>query len=371
MGADGLHFPQARAQSGYPEVTFSDELSDDSRTQVRELVSTDAPEWNAFVDRCESATFFHYVEWKDIIEQTLGHRCWYLIGERSGQIDGILPLAHVSSRLFGNVLISLPFLVYGGVVASDTGVADALVSRALDLARELNVDFLELRNLRSSSRNWVRKSTHVTFRKCIDPDPASNLMEIPRKQRAMVRKGIRAGLRAERDIDVSRLFPIMLECKRNLGTPFFNHQYLQAIVEGFGNKVEITTVASGADAVASVMSFRFRNEILPYYGGGRKEARLLCANDFMYWSVMEAACLSGVTLFDFGRSQIDSGSYQFKKHWGFDPQPLSYECVPVRKKEIVALSPDNSKYSAAINVWKKLPLPIARRLGPPLARLLY
>lgn len=339
--------------------------------RVRELASKDAPAWNAFVDRCGSATFFHYVEWKGIIENTLGHECWYLLYEQDGQIRGILPLAHVSSRFFGRTLVSLPFLVYGGVAASDPGVGDALVSRAVELARKLNVDYLELRNLESSSRDWIRKSTHVTFRKRIESDPARNLMEIPRKQRAMVRKGIRAGLRADRDLDVSRLFPIMLECKRNLGTPFFNHHYLQDIVEKFGEKVEITTVVSGKDAVASVMSFRFRDEILPYYGGGRLEARTLGANDFMYWSVMESACQSGVNLFDFGRSQIGSGSYDFKKHWGFDPQPLSYECMPVGKKEIVSLSPGNSKFSAAIDVWKKLPLPVARRLGPPLARLLY
>jgi len=172
------------------------------------------------------------------------------------------------------------------------------------------------------------------------------------------------------DEDVSRLYPAMLECKRNLGTPFFGRRYLQAIKDTFGESVEILTVVRGRETVCSVMSFRHGEEILPYYGGGGTFARDLKGNDFMYWCVMEKASRDGVRIFDYGRSQVGSGAYRFKKHWGFEPEPLAYQRCLVRAGEVPNLSPSNPKFRLAIATWQRLPLPVAGLIGPFLARRL-
>jgi FemAB-related protein (PEP-CTERM system-associated) len=195
-------------------------------------------------------------------------------------------------------------------------------------------------------------------------------MAIPRKQRAMIRKGIKAGLVAEVDDDTDRLYEAMLECKRNLGTPFFGRRWLQAIKKEFGEQAEITTVTHDGNTVCSVMSFRFRDEILPYYGGGGDLARDLKGNDFMYWAVMEKACRAGVAVFDYGRSSVGSGAYRFKKHWGFEPKALHYQIRLVNSESAPELSPSNPRYDRAIRTWKKLPPQVAALIGPPIARRL-
>jgi len=338
--------------------------------QVREFRSGDEGRWDSFVEGCESGTFFHLSGWKRIIENCLGHPTHYLCCEREGQIVAVLPLANVKSWLFGNALISMPFLVYGGVVSIDSRAEQLIVDAASDIARQTRVDHLELRNRTASGRDWPIKDCYVTFSKQLDPDPEKNLLEIPRKQRAMIRKGIKAGLKAEMDRDADRLYAALLACKRNLGTPFFARRYLQYICDIFGDKVEILTVTKDESVVCSVMSFRFRNEILPYYGGGGDVARDLKGNDFMYWAVMEKACKEGVEIFDYGRSMIGSGAYRFKKHWGFEPIPLAYEYYLVEKNETPNLNPANPKYKLLIDMWKRLPLTVAGRLGPPIARRL-
>ncbi len=118
------------------------------------------------------------------------------------------------------------------------------------------------------------------------------------------------------------------------------------------------------------MSFRFRDEILPYYGGGGRRARELAGNDFLYWKVMERAAKQGIRIFDFGRSQKDTGAYMFKKYWGFEPEPLSYEYYLVNARGVPQLDPSNKRYRFMIEAWKRLPLPVARLIGPPLARRL-
>ncbi len=338
--------------------------------RVAEMAEGDEARWDDFVKSSANGTFFHLSGWKRVIEETLKHPTHYLYCERDGEIVAVLPLAQVSSWLFGNALISLPFLVYGGVVGADASAETELVEAACRHAERLGVDHLELRNTTPSGRGWPLKDQYVTFTKQLDPDPEKNLLAIPRKQRAMIRKGIKAELVAEVDHSVDRLYDALLECKRNLGTPFFNKAYLAAVYEAFGDAVEILTVTRGRELIASVMSFRFKNRILPYYGGGGEAARAVKGNDFMYWAVMEKACEAGVEVFDYGRSMVGTGAYRFKKHWGFEPTPLAYEYYLVKSDEPPNLNPSNPKYRLLIDTWKRLPLAVAGRIGPPLARRL-
>jgi FemAB-related protein (PEP-CTERM system-associated) len=329
----------------------------------------DRQRWDDFVHSAASGTFFHLSGWQEIIEEFLGHKTYYFFAERGEEIIGILPLARVKSRLFGDALISLPFLVYGGPLFEDSCASEALLASASSLASDLNVDYLELRN-RSPLTDWPSKTSYVTFRKRISSNPEENFLAIPRKQRAVVRKAIKAELAAEHDDDVEELYAILSECKRNLGTPFFSRDYLKAIHGTFGSACEILTVKHKRDVLSSVMSFRFRNEILPYYGGGGLSARRSGANDFMYWKVMESASQTGAEIFDFGRSLSGTGSYKFKKYWGFEPEPLSYEYLLVGSDSMPQLDPTNQRFKHLINIWSKLPLWAARMIGPPIARRL-
>lgn len=336
---------------------------------VKQLGSEENARWDAFV-RESNGTFYHLAGWKSVVENQLRHPAYYLYCESGGEIEAVLPLVHVKSLIFGNALISLPFLVYGGPVGRSDQAIEQVVNAARELAQQLQVDYLELRNQVPLAGDWHTKNTYVTFRKTIDPDSEVNLMAIPRKQRAMIRKGIKAGLIAETDQDPDRLYRAMLACKRNLGTPFFSPRWLRAICDEFGSQVEITTITHKQETVCSVMSFCFANEILPYYGGGGDLARDLKGNDFMYWSVMEKACRDGIEVFDYGRSSVDSGAYRFKKHWGFEPQPLHYQYYLVKSDSIPSLNPSNPRYRLLIDAWKRLPLPIAALVGPPLAKRL-
>jgi FemAB-related protein (PEP-CTERM system-associated) len=324
--------------------------------------------WDEFV-RCHAqGTFFHLSGWRQVLERAFGHRTHYLVAQREGVVEGVLPLARVRSLLFGDALISTPFCVYGGALYDSADAKRALEDSACALAEELGVDYLEMRNRSAQRADWPRKELYVTFRRPLDADSARNMQAIPRKQRAMVRKGIAAGLVSEIDPDVSTLYGVYSESVRNLGTPVFARCYLKLLREVFAADCEVLNVMRADRCVASVMSFFFRDEVLPYYGGGTHEARAWAANDFMYWEVMRRAAERGVRVFDFGRSKRDSGSFRFKTHWGFEPEPLHYEYHLVRARAMPDLSPVNPKYQLMVRTWQRLPLAITRVLGPPLAR---
>lgn len=338
---------------------------------VRPYRASDRERWRAFVERCPEATFFHRIEWKDVMEEAFHHRTHYLVAECAGELVGILPLAEVKSVLFGHSLVSLPFCVYGGSATLDPHAARALHGAARGLAQELRVSHLELRDRTVKEPDWPRQDLYVTFRKEILADAEANMLAIPRKQRAMVRKGIKNGLRSEFDLKVDRFFDLYADNVHRHGTPALPKRYFAMLKDVFGEDCNILTVLdTQGHPVSSVVTFYFRDEVLPYYAGDDPRARELAGNDFKYWALLRDGCERGFRIFDYGRSKRGTGSFDFKKNWGFEPAPLAYEYALLRRDSIPENNPLNPKYRAFITLWRKLPLRLANALGPHIVRTL-
>lgn len=336
---------------------------------VRAFTESDRARWESFVLACPDATFFHRIGWREIFEGVFRHRSHYLLAERAGAVVGVLPLVQLRSVLFGHALVSLPFAVYGGVAAADPAATVALHAHAAELARRLGVQHLELRNREVREPGWPQQDLYVTFRKSLLPDVEANMAAIPRKQRAMVRKGIQRQLRSEIDTDTDRFFALYADNQHRHGTPPHSRQYFRALKQTFGDECEVLTVLSEAgQPVSGVLSFYFRDEVLPYYAGDVPAARDLAANDFKYWELMRRACERGIKVFDYGRSKRGTGSFDFKKNWGFEPTSLHYEYQLYGRDTVPQNNPANPKYRAAIDLWRRLPRGLVNAVGPALAR---
>ena len=248
---------------------------------------------------------------------------------------------------------------------------EALEAAAQGLAKDLGAEHLELRNVARRHTDWPLQDLYVTFRKPILLDDEANLLAIPRKQRAMVRKGIKHGLTSEIDLVVDRFFSMFSGNVHRHGTPAMPKRWFQALKDEFGADCEVLTVVSAeGKPLSSVMSFYFRGEVLPCYAGDELAARELAANDFKYWELMRRACARGITSFDFGRSKQGSGPYAFKKNWGFEPTPLNYEYQLYKRDAVPQNNPNNAKYKLLISTWRRLPLGLANWLGPFIVRSL-
>jgi FemAB-related protein (PEP-CTERM system-associated) len=339
------------------------------KVTVRPFRDGDERRWNDFVLGAANGTFFHLAGWKRVIERAFGHRTYYLIAERAGAVSGVLPMTLVKSRLFGSSLISNAFGVRGGPISDDPESLHALENEAVRLMESTAVPVLELRDYSASRADWpTRSNLYASFRRPLERSADDNLKAIPRKQRAMIRKGIRNQLRSEIDADVGRLYRVYAESMRNLGTPVFSKAYFRILREEFRTLSDIVTVSRSGRVVASVLNFYFRDEVLPFYGGGTPAARALAANDVMYWEVMRRACERGYRTFDFGRSKIGTGSYAFKKNWGFEPVPLVYQFRLSAGRSMPDLHPLNPRLAVLIAAWRRLPLAVANLLGPLIVR---
>ena len=340
--------------------------------QVSLLVDSDFAGWDAFVEQHDHGTFCHLSGWKTVIEQGAGQACPYIVAKQDGDIVGVLPLTIKKHLIFGKALISNMFCVYGGALGLDEFIINALYQYAWDIAQNNNLPVLEIRGEvpgQDGSSNWVASSSSATFKKTLSLNDDDQLLAIPRKQRAVIRKSLKSELTTNWTGDLDVFYDLYARSVLALGTPVFPIKLFVALTSVFGDDVQIqNTTTSDGSPVASLMSFYFKETVMPYYAGGTAAVRQLAAHDFMYYSLMLRARERGCNQFDFGRSKIDSGPYRFKKNWGFEPIPLLYHSRLAAGAVQPNLSQQTGPFSTLSKVWKKLPLGVSKILGPPLAR---
>jgi len=326
-----------------------------------------------YVARHRQGTAFHRIAWLRAIERGCGQRCWYLVAGEDAQLSGVMPLSEIHSPLFGRALISSGFAVGGGPIGDDQAIVDALAEAGWRLAQRLSCPTLELRGGGlPSAKGWqVERRVHAGFARPLAPDDEAELLTIPRKQRAEVRRSLGFGLevrtgRAEEDRAAH--YAIYAESVRNLGTPVFPRALFDAVLDGFGEDADILTVSRGGRPLSSVLSLYHKGAVMPYWGGGSHDARAWRANDLMYYALMAHARRRGCASFDFGRSKVGSGAFAFKKNWGFEAEPLSYATRTADGWRPRSVNPADRRYQLQVALWRKLPLGIANRIGPWIAR---
>jgi FemAB-related protein (PEP-CTERM system-associated) len=324
----------------------------------------------AYVHEHSDGTPFHLPAWSAAVASGCGQTAHYLVAERDVHgIVGVLPLTELHSPLFGRVLASSGFAVEGGAVAASDTTALALCRAAEELAERLSCATIEVRGGPAPAHWTTRTDSHCGFEAPILADDAAQLAAIPRKQRAEVRKGLANDLAisvGRGEAERRAHYAVYAESVRNLGTPVFPQALFAAVLEELD--ADILTVSHRGEPVASVLSLYHGDAVLPYWGGGTVAARALRANDRMYFELMRHARGRRCARFDFGRSKTGSGAYAFKKNWGFEPRPLSYSSWTAPGAEARDADPTSARHAARIALWKRLPLPVANRLGPAISR---
>ena len=328
--------------------------------------------WDAYVAAHPHATPFHTRAWCEAITRATGHK-HHLIAQRdaAGEIVGILPLHHVRSPLFGQALVASGFAVGGGLLADSPEIAAVLADAAIDLAGSLGVPSIELRG-GSVPEGWpIEEGVYAGFARDRASDEEVDLLAIPRKQRAEVRKALASDLKVTVGTDEAHRadhYRVYATSVRNLGTPVFPKSLFSHVLDAFGPDADILNVRNDREVVASVLSLYWRGTVMPYWGGGLAAARSLRANELMYFALMNHARSKGCARFDFGRSKLGTGPYSYKKNWGFEPEALTYARWLAEGETPRDTNPTSAKYRLQVDLWKKLPLWAANRIGPLIAR---
>jgi serine/alanine adding enzyme len=329
-----------------------------------------ASAWNAYVHSHADGTVDHLFEWRDIIASVFGHDCTYLAAVRNATVVGVLPLVRFRSRLFGRFVVSLPFLNYGGLLASDDAAANALLTRAKEVARGFGATHLELRHVDRHCADLPFRSHKLALTRTLPGTTDALWAGLDKKVRNQVRKAQKEGLVAvEGGAElVGEFYQVFAENMRDLGTPVYPQRLFSEVVTRFRNEARVFVVRHNGQPVAASLVMRWRDVVLVPWASSLKRYRHLCPNMLLYWSMMESAVGFGARQFDFGRSSPGSGTHAFKVQWGATERPFHWEYALLSMDAPPDQGPTNAKFALFINVWQRLPLALANAIGPHLIR---
>ncbi len=325
--------------------------------------------WNDYVS-AQQGSIYHQTGWRHLIKEVFGHTSHYLYAtDETGQVTGVLPLVRLKSLLFGDYLVSMPYFNYGGCIANDALIADALLQESEELRKRLGCSHCEIR----ASENMLDLANELPCR----TDKVAMILELPKdseelwksigaKRRAQAKRPIREGVEfefggAELIDDFYHVFSINM---RDLGTPVYSKTFFKAIFKWFPEQAKIAVVKLNGEAVGT--GFLLGNNAMmeiPWASTLRKVNRI-GVNMYLYWNILKQTIEMEYLSFDFGRSSKDSGTLRFKKQWGAEEKQLYWYYQIDAEDQIPQMNPQNRKYKLMINVWKKMPLSLCNTLGP-------
>ena len=340
--------------------------------ELRVMVEADDRAWDRFVDAHPEAKQYHRWVWKRVVERAFGHRTLYLSARRNGAIVGVLPLVVMKSALFGRFLVSMPFFNYGGVLAADgdTAIEAALIAAAGEAGAAERASFVELRHDRPHDGLAATRS-HKAAMILPLPDSADSLWkDFNPKLRNQIRKSERSGLRFSIDEpgNLEAFYGVFSQNMRDLGTPVYGRGFFRAIVGELGAAAAVGVVRLDRRAIAAGILLHHRNAVEIPWASSLRRYNSLCPNNFLYWNSLHAAIAAGRTSFDFGRSSVGGGTYRFKAQWGAKPLGLHWQYWLAPGARPTELAPDGGRFRLAVEVWRRLPLPITRAIGPGIVK---
>ena len=325
--------------------------------------------WDAYVSAAADGSWFHTTAWMTAVQTTFGHEPIYLEARRGERIVGALPLFLVRSLFGGRMLVSVPYGVYGGIIADDGAVRSALRDALMRQVSRLRVATVDLRTIYPGFEGFEPNDRYVTFRRELPDRPEDVLNWLPRKARAAARSGRnKHGLTIEFGHGllpvVWRLYSASMRRLASINYPYW---FLKSLVEQAPDRTLTSVVYYRRRPVAGLLTLMHADTVMPYFVGLDPPYRFAHVSNFLYLALMEWAVDRGYRVFDFGRSRRDNpGCCNFKRFHGFEATPLGYQRLADSRP--VDLTPTGSTFGPARRIWPHVPLVLTRPLGAWLAR---
>ena len=365
----------ARRPKGIISMTGDHESDSADRTEAgpcRVDVTSEPPRWDEYLLRHPEATIFHDPRWGQVMTQAYANRPYYLTARQGNTVVGVLQLVRQKSMLFGARFCSVPYLDAAGILADGQSIGRAMIDKAEALRRELRLAWVELRQTEPLDMDLPVRTDKVTMRLPLSPDPDALWKQFKAKVRNQVRKAERAELaggRGGREL-LGEFYGVYLRNMRDLGSPPHSKRFFEVRLEHFEESVRLFVVRQADTAVAASVTLTDRHGLHVPWAGSDWRVRELCPNMLLYWTMLQHACQDGAAAFDFGRSTREGGTYRFKKQWGAQEVPLHWHYLLPEGQSVPEFRPDSRKYRLMVACWKRLPLRVAKVLGPRIIRSL-
>jgi serine/alanine adding enzyme len=350
-------------------MSFISTMRPDIAITVSAASAMQMDEWDRYVHGHPTASVYHLAAWRDLIQRVFRRETYYLLARDRTQVRGVLPLVRLKSLTFGDFLVSLPYVSYGGVLADGDATAKLLIADACNLARDLGVAHAELRHVQNCSELPAR-TDKVSMHLPLSGNSEALWKELGAKRRAQINRPLKEGAKCTLGGEelVEHFYAVFSVKYRDLGVPVYPLKWFRSLLQTFPELARVFVVHVNGQPVAASIVIGFKGRLEVPWASSRRAADRYGVNMYLYWNMIKYAIDQGFSVFDFGRSTEGSGTWRFKKQWGAEPVQLYWHYWMRDNSEIPQLNSANPKYQAAVAVWRKLPVWMTNRLGPRIVR---
>ena len=245
-------------------------------------------------------------------------------------------------------------------------MAEALLAPVREQVARERLLWAELRDQRTAWPGLPSNDEHVTMVLELAESPEAQWKAFDAKLRNQVRKGEKSGwTRTWGHGQLPVFHRVLLENMRDLGTPIRDARYYALALRELGEAADLLVIARDGDAGGAMFTVRHGDTLTDPWASSLRRHFAHCPNQVLYWEALQRAFATGARRFDFGRSQWNSGTFSFKQQWGARPVPLHYQYVLGTATRVPTLQDQKGSLDLAVQLWRRLPLPLARVLGEP------
>lgn len=341
--------------------------------RVQQAAFADQARWDLYVAQHPQALLAHQFAWFGLLQKTFRIRPVYWIAENAGKVVGIAPFFQRYHPGLGRRLTSVPYLNTGGILADNPESRDSLWEGISIWAAKNRVDTIELRSRNDPLPQFaIREGRSVSVIRL--PETETQAWDSLRSSaRNRIRKAENADFRVRHGLDDLHYFwPVYAENMHLLGAPVLTRNFFHNLARTETLQPHLIALEQQGKIVAGMVLTVFKDGAENGWTSSTKAARSAYANDLLYWEAVRWAVSRGLRWLDLGRSESGGGHERFKEKFNAVSTALPYQEIHRQGNHWQAVSEEPERlYTVFRTLWKKLPVPLATRIGPYVSRQIY
>jgi hypothetical protein len=321
-------------------------------------------DWDRFVQESAGVIAWHSYEWADVLRRHHGAEFYPLAVYDGARICGILPL-YRTRTLRGQALISVPYFVAGGIAAAEPEVQQALLKKAIEISQRLKIAHITFKQYKLRLDGPLRTDENYYNRELtLSPDITQIWQNIsPLNQSKIEESRNHMTVFEYPSSNVSSFFKLLLHEQHAAGVPCEGKAWIKRLFDT--GMYKIALLRYEGEVVAGTMVKRFKHTVSFPFSCLRdhtEKASLFAYS--LYWQLITRLAAEGITIFHSGRIPTTDLAAEYRLGWGGTKYSYYYQYYGLGEGKTEFSTKRGRKRQLVESVWKRMPVSLARVVGP-------
>jgi serine/alanine adding enzyme len=287
-----------------------------------------------------------------------------------------IPLIRVRSKIFGNKIISLPFMDVGGIFGSSKNSFKILLKKIVESFKDTRIE-IKLNDIEKNFQGFYRELESLGFgvRKAkqqfyiLIENPETKWKKFHKHTRNDIRKAEKSSLKIvpiNNDSELKKFYTLYFDEMKRFGTPPHSRKFFLNLAHELKDKFYGLNCYKDNKLIASTVLVKSEEVAYLWFNVSDQKYRNFRPNDLLYWANVKEAYREKISFIDSGQIDLNpqdkrsEGLLKFKQKWLGESHQKYLFTYPSEESE----SSKKEKLKKFRKIWSLLPNPIIKLIGP-------